>query len=219
MSKSAWPTASEVAASLPSSISNALADDYVAAIVQEVCDRTGYSTFLGSGSAVRYFTPPDYRSGQSILELLDGLIACTEVRVDYHGTGDTGTALTLGSDYNLLPFEAADLSRPWTRILFIRSSNAPFVFGSIPLADPTYTLKTVKITGTWGYSAAIPTDLWMAVRNMAAAQCVIQARRGTGQLTTLKDDDVTLSYDSANALCQAETKQLERMIQKYMRVY
>ncbi len=221
MGRTAWPTAEEVGAVLPSGISTAAADSYVAAAVAKVEDGTGFRPFLrDEAPTTRQFPPPDGRSGKSLLDLKAGVRSITEIKVDVYDEG-SGTIVYQGSEWNPMPTEAPDRNRPYTRIQFgrlwgdMQASSLALNYEIRNLVSNPW----VTVTGTWGFGE-IPEDLWDAVREWAAGRCVKQAQV-LGPVKRQKQGDREQELQASQtwtALAHGET-QLNDAISKYRRLF
>lgn len=227
MSLTAWPVALDVTAVLPASIPSTAAQSYIDGIVADVEDRTGYNPFLAdSDESFRLFFPPDPRSGRTLLDLKGGVISVSSVVVDYYPDNpSSGTELIAGTEYNLLPQGNADHGKPYNQILFGR--NGPDFQGYYGYGQ-SYDFRyfssnpSIKVTGVWGFGLNVPADLWNAVRDLAAAMCVRQAQRATGQVQKLRQGERQIEFATGNtgtflAIEDAETA-LYRAIMKYQRL-
>lgn len=94
----------------------------------------------------------------------DGISTTTGlvVKVDYDGDGVFETTLTSGTDFLLMPRNAATRTPVWpyTSMTLITSSTNYF-------PRPTYDRPSVQITAKWGWPA-IPDDIAMACKIQAA---------------------------------------------------
>lgn len=135
----------------------------LAAASKAIEDAT-YRTFGLTGSAVARFF--DYEGlhieGRCAVKIADlqttvGLV----VTGDFDGSYAYATSLTLGTDFDLYPWNAAADGVPWTHIVF-RPSNANFGTYCAPAA------RLLTVTANWGWTA-VPTTVKQA--------CLIQAAR------------------------------------------
>jgi hypothetical protein len=73
-------------------------------------------------------------------------------------TGTYQTTLTIGTDYILNPFNAAQLGRPWTSIVLV---------GNQSFSLPTNARPQIEITAKWGWPT-IPDDIEQATYILSA---------------------------------------------------
>lgn len=116
-----------------------------------------------AAGVARYFTP----TGSATL-MLDDVTTVTAVETDEDGdrTYEHTWATT---DYDLLPYNAAEVSEPFTRLRVTPRGNYAF-----PAGMP----KGVKVTGTWGWPA-VP-DMVREIALMEAARLWAQGRSPSG---------------------------------------
>lgn len=184
----AWPTPAEVlekiaaaAVTLSASFTTAYIQGILDAVAQTVAIKTRRQFVAGSAGEIRYF----HGSGTPEMEV-DEFITVTLVRVLWLDAG--GTGLTLSSAVAL-----EENGLPNTRIVLARGSP-PLIYGTLVDHFPEGR-GNIEITGTWGYAATIPQDLWEAVRAEAAARLVDESLfRATGRLQAWHDDDVSETY-------------------------
>lgn len=105
--------------------------------------------FYASADSVRYFDGSGQRE-QWIGELA---AAPTTVQVDEGGAGTYTT--WAGTDYILWPYNAAADGKPYTRLDVDQLNGDKAVWYRFP--------RSVKITGKWGYSVAVPEEVKQAV--------------------------------------------------------
>lgn len=99
-----------------------------------------------------------------------------------------GAAIVAGTDYRLLPVNAADAGGAYTSARFYRRWAAPVAFslGAV-----------VAITGLWGYATAIPEDAWLGMLAAAAVEMfpLIQHSKTRG-LQMWREADMAEQYGS-----------------------
>ena len=176
----------------------------------------GWRPFLGTAVAhARRFDPPGLdqqsagrayvRGGQRILDLRAGLLTLTSL---YTGvsTSSAGSALTVNESFFLRPTEAAYSYLPYTEIEFgFRMQGAP---------------NSISVTGTWGRMNSVPSDVWVAIAQKAAAGALPTfAVAKTGGLTKWSEADVeeTYSADTFGNARDAWDKQYEAAVHRYKR--
>jgi hypothetical protein len=134
---------------------------------------TGYKPFLQGASASYFYDPPgpdfrgEARGGGRILELGRGFTAITAVACQITPTDSTGVAKTVLTDYNLLPYNALADNNPYTAIEF------KYPVWGLP--------RSLKVTGTPGYSANIPDSAYRAMIKLAGAGALKTLREGLSQ--------------------------------------
>lgn len=192
MSRTAWPTAADLAQWLASAgvmdvpPTGALAGlDLEAALAAGLSEwerATGFEPFEAAASdTARYYSP----DGSCFLDLGAGLVAApTSVVVGYSPTS-AGTALTANQDYWLWPLNAIASGHPATAIRFAAPQRgAPM---------------SIVITGKFGacLHATIPEDAWLGVMLAAAEQLLpqIEAVLSHGGMRSIQEGDVSYSYE------------------------
>lgn len=180
MSKSAWPTTTELTdrltglgvTTIPTGVSlQDELDGAVAALHRAI----GYSPYLAGVSASYDYTPP-----RSFTLLLGGPFF-TVTGVKTNKTNDyAGDALTEGVDY-------------WLKGL---GPYSYIEFETRQYGDP----NSIEVTGQRGATDDIPVDLWKAVLDYAAAG-VMEQSVGTGQttagpMTSVKQGAMSVSFAS-----------------------
>lgn len=120
-------------------------------------DKVTHRRFYADANAtqVRYYTPTSRR-----LVVIDDLVTLTSLQT---GPGDNTfpTTLTLHSQFEMEPLNAAADARPWTKL---RAVSASF-----PAAR-----RSVKVTGKFGW-AAVPDEITQAT-TLLASKLVKRAR-------------------------------------------
>lgn len=117
---------------------DATLESVIEAVSRWIDTHTG-RTFYASSSQTRYFT-----AESPVLVFVDDLLSVTSITLD--SGGDRAYATTMSAtDYDLMPANAATLGIPYRWIETSPVGQYDF---------PTHR-KAVKITGTWGYSAAV----------------------------------------------------------------
>lgn len=179
--------------SMPSAYSWVGIADYAQAEFEK---RTGRIPFLKDASDVaRSFDPPGatstletsfYKGGEKLLELDAGLLTCTSVAVGVT-PGDPGAVLAAGTQYRLMPQNAAVKNMPYEWIEFY---------------FPVYGMpSSIVITGKWGYAANLPEDVWQCCLCIGAEYVATQILDGllTGA-TSIKTptDETTYSRNVAD---------------------
>lgn len=151
-------------------------DAILAALTREFETKTGRRPFLSTGSnTVRYFDPPDGRSGRLLLSI--DAYDVDEVRTGY-SSSSAGTVLTEGTDYVLGPVEKAS-EEPYAWIEFLTS--------------PGYLRGSVKVTAKFGRET-VPDDAWLAMCNQAAVMALMRSQNPAGVLTKVKQGDLEYTW-------------------------
>ncbi len=130
--------------------------------------------FLSTGQTEdRYFDPPE---DTRYLDLGAGLISCTSLSTGAVQDGPTGTALTPGQGYRLLPLNAPASGRPYEVVEFLSggyggSGGTGYAFSAF--GGGGYggygAAGSVKVSGVWGRCLALPEDVRQAILDKAAA--------------------------------------------------
>lgn len=175
---------------------------YADAATQEFQQLTGFVPFLKDSSDVERVYGPPGRRASNVLELGAGLLSLTSLRVEVTSDQPSGRPLTQNRDFWLKPDNAAVEGRPYTWIKFLRP-----VFG-LP--------SSIVVAGRWGFGATVPDDAWEAIRRLAASQAAKDALQGIAAAPeTIKDDDVTVTQNSSEALGAAWAEYAQRVIGRY----
>jgi hypothetical protein len=142
--------------------------------IDQFCD----TVFGLTGSAVeRFYAYKGERiDGRQALRMNDlmtttGLV----VKVDTAGDATFAQTLTLSTDFDLWPWNAAADSKPWTHVVLRPQATAAFSyqyafspFAAVPYSTSPFPGRNVSITANWGWST-VPTEVKQA--------CLIQASR------------------------------------------
>ena len=128
---------------------------------------------LTSADQIRFYDPPGPNhapqtlGGGYRLDIGGSLTSFVSLRSGITTTDALGTLLTLNTDFFLLPYNAPGITRPWTAIEFITP-----VWGQ---------RRSIKLVGRFGFGAAIPEDVWLAIVHRAVSLALPQMReRVTG---------------------------------------
>ncbi len=143
--------------------------------------RTGWGPYLSTGQVTtRLFDPP--RQGRS-LYLQGGLLSLTSLAVgvvpgpdgSYADSGaSAGTLLTPNLNFYLRPQNAAVRGLAVTEVEFLSR------LGGVP--------QSVAVAGVWGRSLLVPGDVWQAVLQKAALDCLPELGISlTGGLVKIED--------------------------------
>lgn len=120
--------------------------DGVVTTASRLIDRWTGHQFYTSANQVRYFcagSDPTYVA-------IDDLLSASALATDSDGDSTYETVWTPVTDFYFGPVNAPAHNEPYTR-LYRTSYTGRFYF-------PAYT-NSVKITGTWGYSATLPREI------------------------------------------------------------
>jgi len=136
--------------------SDARLGELVAAAIKEWEARSGWLPFLkDAADQTRFYNPPRCSNDGVVLDLGRGLLVITSLTVGCEWDGTGGTALTLGQDFIMQPYDGGTDEKPWTGIRF-RSTQ----YGGA---------KSLKIVGKFGYLTDCPADVAGAIKGRAAA--------------------------------------------------
>lgn len=203
MPKTAWPTEAEVTAfaeangiTVPSGLD---LGDIIDQIVEQIEMGTGFRPFLEGASADFYYDPPSHGPGRGYtLMFRGGMTAVTAVTLGI--TNDyAGYALTENQEFFLRPIQAPTNYRPFTFI----------DFQSRPIGQP----RSIKVTGTPGFSARIPLDLWQAALGAMAEQVRIAGQGGYTDVERIKQGPV--EYEFAGDADSGPMARLDQVISRY----
>lgn len=174
--------------------------------------RTGWVPFLfapaggGSGETTRRYDPPGNK-GSYILALDGGLISLTSLLVSVTVDTPAGTALTVDKDFFLQPYNAPAEGRPYEWIEFCSAVRG------MP--------ASVRVTGTFGFSASIPDDAFQALLRGAASELGPELAQALskGQIEW-KQGDESAKYgdDPLSAFINGCRSPFERGIGRYRRI-
>lgn len=182
MSQAAYPTVAQVDAFLASqgfTTATPGTSYHLADAIARWESLTGYKPFLGdTSSASWYFDSP----GSFMLDLKGGFWAVTSVAVGINYSDDTGTALVLNQDYELLPLNAANEGRGWDQIRLLHS---------IPVGT-----RAIKIVGKRGYAEEIPDDAFNAILMGAASSTLLEAMQGSAPMSEIDQGPVRYRFDN-----------------------
>jgi hypothetical protein len=172
---------------------------------------TAFDQYGGATTTARTFDPMGtavpartygLRGGSRMLPLRAGLVSQAAIT----SVVASSRTLTSGTDYRLAPLNAQANKRPYSRIEF-----------TVPVYGQA---SSIVVTARWGAFAALPQEVFNAIRRQAASDLAID--RSTGGLASgivqLKDDDVSITriIDPVGAL-SAWSEALERIKARYER--
>jgi hypothetical protein len=178
----------------------------------EFQQRTGRVPFLeDSVDVARVFDPPGGRSklepsfylgGEKLLELKAGLLSCNAVAVGVTPDNPDGQAMDLARQLRLLPSNAAVEGKPYSQIEFYFP-----VYGAP---------NSIVVTGKWGYSSAVPDDVWAACLRLGAAKAAADILEGiTASPSRIKAGEDLIQQDSFHELGEAWRAEADRVIARY----
>jgi hypothetical protein len=134
---------------------------------------TRYKPFLQGESISIFYDPPgpnfrhEAKGGEKILLLDRGFTTITAVATGITPDDPVGDVLAAGAEYRLLPYNAVVDKRPYTSIEFVRVQWG----GS----------RSIKVTGTPGYSSEIPADAYRAILKLAGSEALRTLKEGIAQ--------------------------------------
>lgn len=175
--------------------------DEIQAAADEWEAATGYLPFIVEGSDSTIRLSPGC---SSLLDLRTGYVSITSVSVGA-GPSDTGTAITLGTEYWLRPQGAASDSKPYNFIQFAYYGGGEE--------------NSIIVVGKRGYAATIPAMAWNAVRDRAAASVVRASLGYAGSVQKEKKGPVEITYGTtANGFVETTASNWDRAVQRFFRV-
>jgi hypothetical protein len=127
--------------------------------VDTICDRHFYLADA-SNDQTRYYTPL-----RPVVLEIDDCVALTSVQTDQDGDGVFETTLTLHTDFELLPINAALESRPWTHVELKQRSRTFF-----PVGEP----RSVQVVGRFGWTT--PPDQVITLTSILASRMLERVR-------------------------------------------
>lgn len=140
-------------------------------------DRIAGRTFAAPSSGARYFTA---RYGNDLIEI-DDLLSVTSIKTDTDGDRTYATTWAT-ADYDLEPVNAAAKGLPYTHIRRRRGGEQHFERDQ---------RQGIEVTGSWGYSAAVPAVVVSATLAMAAS--VVQQQGGQDE-KSVRVGDIAIEY-------------------------
>jgi hypothetical protein len=204
----AWPTISDVAERLisagitlrtPSRISAPLT-----ALIRQVATVTRRQFVAGAAHEVRFYDG----FGTAELELPEEIIVLDSVQI-------LGYVGLQGAFMVSSPYLVQEQGLPHTRILLYQGT-APF-YGGVYLNRFPEGSRNIQVTGTFGYGATIPADLWEAVADLAAAKLTLEARSSQrGIVVDKREGDVQTKWDPSGNLQEAQ-REFRRCLKLYTR--
>ena len=213
MGKAAYPTGADLAAVLAgggitvSAALSALLDDAAAAGRYAFEAATGRVMLAGVTDVEKEFSTPSPNAG--ILDIPD-LVELTGIT--YNPQGGSAETLVDATDYYLQPDNAPDEGKPWTQVRLRRSWYLPLWYGN---------LRSIRITGRWGYADEIPEDAWLAMVYLGlTSQASMIIRSTTGGVKSRKEADRAEEYGTSAAdIVQAWESTAGSAVSRYRRVW
>lgn len=130
--------------------------------------QTGRQFYKDSVAVARYFTA----STAHYLSVFD-LVSASEIKTDSDGSRSYSTTWA-STDYDLEPYESAQLSKPYSRVY-----PTPQAVNFFPVG----VRRGVKITGIWGWPS-VPRDIWEACQTIVmSAYAARSGQASSGKLT------------------------------------
>lgn len=187
MAKTAWVTEAELTTELTgygiTAPDGLTLQDVIDEVTSDVETLTGYQPFIQGASGDHYYDPPALTPGLGFsLFFRGGFTAVSALAVGVT-TDFAGTTLTENVEYWLKPYGAPTRKRPFRYIEFLRC--------------PTGSLRSIKVTGTPGFSDNIPLDLWMAHKREAARRVMDLPNVHPASATEIKEGQVTLKFSKS----------------------
>ena len=186
-----------------------------AAALHEFENQTGREPFLaGSTPSTAYYDPPGaiasasptytIRGGRKLLPLRTSYVSISSVAIGCTNSNPTGSPMTAGVNYFTLPKGGPEID-------------------AIEFAIPVWGVEnSIAITGIKGYATPhIPSDAWLAVRNLAAAQSAASVIQVLSEgLTSVSQGSAKLSIALPDLEASADRwrQQAMRVIFRYKRV-
>lgn len=180
----AYPVTADVTARLTlAGVSYGAADvaATLAGVIRDFERRTGREPFIAE-TETNYFDPPTRTCDGYLIDLRKGLLTVTSITIGLDQSGSGGSVLTVGTEYQLLPYNAGSDTKPYE---FVR-----LMYGSYGLS------KSIKIIGSWGYAATCPADVFDAIADYAAAKVVQKLQAYNGATERVKQGPVEVSYST-----------------------
>jgi hypothetical protein len=203
-----YPTSSDVTALLSAagiSGGDSLAAAALAGVIAAFERGTGWRPLLkDTVDASRYFDTPCPGTFGCVLELRHGLQTLTELKcgVGFDGTG--GTVMTQGEGFLLEPSDGGIDGRPYTQVRFIQ-----YPFGNL--------VRSIKITGKWGYCDDVPDDISQAIIRKAASDVCKDLSLTSETMSRIKEGPVEYQF-LADQDSTRVSREWDRVISRHMRV-
>lgn len=184
-----------------------------AGIVRQFEQITGRTPMLAAASdASFYFDGPDYRQGANLsggvpMPLPLCFVSISEIAYGCDSTNTTGTLYTIGDDVLLKPRNRSTQGVPIEAIEFHD------FFSSAP--------ENLRVKGKVGSFTTWPEDAWHAcVMGSAAALADLIGAAAGGGITTMRDDDQTISRDANpfKAVADAWKARFSQVASQYTRI-
>lgn len=180
----AWPTTGEVTTelgaygvTLPTGVVLANKLDAAISRFEKI---TGYSPFLADADNVNVLVDPSF--SPSII-LPCGFVSIAEI-------SDDGVALTPNEDWWPGPTGAPDRNAPYTFVTLATSTYARIM----SLANSPGHPAQLTIQGKRGYADPLPADAYEAVLLMTVASVMRVSDGGTGGISELKQQNLSIKY-------------------------
>lgn len=202
MPEAAYPTDADVVSAMPDGVTPpAHAAKILLGVIGDFERRTGYVPFLGAtGVTTRTYDPPFDRRAEGtgyLLDLEGGFWDVDTIELN-------DSALTITTDFILLPLNAAALSRGWDKVQL--------------LAHPGFEPSSIDVTGKQGYAEELPDDIWTAILEETVGRCLRALSSSGGAVTSEKQGGVTIAYDSKQDYSSRAAAQFKNTIFRYMRI-
>lgn len=179
------------------------------------------STVGTLGEETRYFDPP---CNSRELDLGPfGDLPAVPTSVIRQPAGSSPTTLTLYTDYWPLPENALSMGGPYTSIAIKYPGwGAGWYYDGWGWPALTSALRSIQVTGKWGYGLAIPDDAWQAMLQSAAlwveGQYRLKTTRGTTGFSVTGGVQFQFGIESYTNIVKGWQDRVDMAVSVYRRV-
>lgn len=211
MTQTAWPTVAQVTEAFESQ--GLTAPDSLAVHIDAAVNRwqslTGWNPYFPVSGAEKDDTPRTYfydppQFNNKTLWFTQPWESITTLKTGITPTyaGDT---LVADTDYRLLPANRTFTSLPIIGVEFAKYPNGGW--------------SSISITGVPGV-AAIPDDVWLAVRDEAMRLAIIETMQGESTASEVRQGPITLKFDNDEGRSKLDrwSKQFSNVVNRHKRI-
>lgn len=169
-----------------------------AAVIRDWNLKTDYVPFLGAANVTEHTYDPPFKIRDFTLDLGGGFWQVDSVALN-------GTVLTAGTDYDLLPLDAANLGRGWDKLRFRN--------------HPGYAPSSIVIEGKRGYAENLPDDVYEATSNEMCRRAVAKSQDAiASDLQEIKQGPVTIKLEGSGFRWRGADDDLDELALLYLRI-
>jgi hypothetical protein len=174
-----------------------------AAVIAEWDRLTCYKPFLGASIESTFTYDPPYKIKGFELDLLGGFWQISSVKTGVTAYS-TGTTLTQGTHYDVIPLNGDDEDRGWGKIRF--------------RGHPGFEPASIEIIGKRGFAEQLPDDVFDAELEEMCRRAEEKVATSTGNVTEVKQGPVTLKFEKSASRFEGADKRFKRLARSYMRL-